>query len=150
MLAFFKTQLWYISATGFIHRNSLMNLIFCVCLLPQPSTTENVAVYIWKNLKTTMSRPDLLYEVKILETDKNSVIYRGDVSDSGRRCGGAVSSDSDQRCLLYVMEHFIKKGLRHTRGKPLFYYSNGINLDVFFFVLRIYINVTISYHIVLL
>jgi hypothetical protein len=53
-----------------------------------------------------MSRPDLLYEVKILETDKNSVTYRGELTEQfvgggngggngGRRCGGAVSSDSD-------------------------------------------------------
>lgn len=42
-----------------------------------PSTTENVAVYIWQNLKTIMKRPELLYEIKIYETDKNSVIYRG-------------------------------------------------------------------------
>lgn len=61
----------------------------------QPSTTENVAVYIWSNLRIAMPRPDLLYEVKILETDKNSVIYRGESIEGGRRCGGAVSSDSD-------------------------------------------------------
>lgn len=42
-----------------------------------PSTTENVAIYIWQNLKTIMKRPELLYEIKIHETDKNSVIYRG-------------------------------------------------------------------------
>lgn len=44
-----------------------------------PSTTENVAIFIWQNLKVLMKKPELLYEVKIYETDKNSVIYRGDI-----------------------------------------------------------------------
>lgn len=64
----------------------------------QPSTTENVAVFIWQNLKKRMSRPELLYEVKILETDKNSVIYRGRVSGgnfASRAQGCDVSSDTD-------------------------------------------------------
>ncbi|CAK9805919.1 6-pyruvoyl tetrahydrobiopterin synthase [Anthophora quadrimaculata] len=42
------------------------------------STTENVAIYIFNELKTIMPNPDLLYEVKIYETDKNIVIYRGE------------------------------------------------------------------------
>lgn len=41
------------------------------------STTENVAIFIWDSLKTIMLRPELLYEIKIYETDKNSVRYRG-------------------------------------------------------------------------
>lgn len=65
----------------------------------QPSTTENVAVFIWHNLSKRMNRPELLYEVKINETDKNSVIYRGHMSDGrylrGRGQGHNVSSDSD-------------------------------------------------------
>lgn len=42
------------------------------------STTENVAVYIFNELKKIMPNSDLLYEVKIFETDKNVVIYRGE------------------------------------------------------------------------
>ncbi|KAL1110455.1 hypothetical protein AAG570_007986 [Ranatra chinensis] len=42
------------------------------------STTENVAVYIWKTLVSLMPNPALLYEVKIHETDKNVVTYRGE------------------------------------------------------------------------
>lgn len=42
------------------------------------STTENVAIYIFNELKRIMPNSDLLYEVKIYETDKNIVIYRGD------------------------------------------------------------------------
>uniref|UniRef100_A0A1L8DZF6 6-pyruvoyl tetrahydrobiopterin synthase n=1 Tax=Nyssomyia neivai TaxID=330878 RepID=A0A1L8DZF6_9DIPT len=43
-----------------------------------PSTTENLAVYIWNNLRKLLPQPELLYEVRIEETDKNSVIYRGE------------------------------------------------------------------------
>lgn len=42
------------------------------------STTENVAIYIFNELKRIMPNSDLLYEVKIYETDKNIVIYRGE------------------------------------------------------------------------
>ncbi|XP_067432314.1 6-pyruvoyl tetrahydrobiopterin synthase isoform X1 [Thunnus thynnus] len=41
------------------------------------STTENVAVYIWDNMVKALP-PNLLYEIKIYETDKNVVIYRGE------------------------------------------------------------------------
>jgi 6-pyruvoyltetrahydropterin/6-carboxytetrahydropterin synthase len=42
-----------------------------------PSTTENLAVFIFNSLKKALPKPDLLYEVKLYETDKNIVIYRG-------------------------------------------------------------------------
>lgn len=42
------------------------------------STTENVAVFIWNSLKTHLQKPSLLYEVKIHETNKNIIIYRGE------------------------------------------------------------------------
>lgn len=41
------------------------------------STTENLAVYIWDNMVKVLP-PNLLYEIKIHETDKNIVIYRGE------------------------------------------------------------------------
>lgn len=41
------------------------------------STTENVAVYIWDNMVKVLP-PNLLHEVKIHETDKNIVVYRGE------------------------------------------------------------------------
>ncbi|XP_064608752.1 6-pyruvoyl tetrahydrobiopterin synthase-like [Liolophura sinensis] len=43
------------------------------------STTENLAVFIWHQL-TMLLPTGLLYEVKIHETDKNVVFYRGDVT----------------------------------------------------------------------
>lgn len=42
------------------------------------STTENLAIYIFNELKQLMPNPELLYEVKIYETDNNIVIYRGE------------------------------------------------------------------------
>ncbi|XP_061562358.1 6-pyruvoyl tetrahydrobiopterin synthase isoform X1 [Phycodurus eques] len=41
------------------------------------STTENLAVYIWNNMMKAIA-PNVLYEIKIHETDKNIVIYRGE------------------------------------------------------------------------
>ncbi|XP_043281088.1 6-pyruvoyl tetrahydrobiopterin synthase [Venturia canescens] len=42
------------------------------------STTENVAIYIFNELKILLPNPSLMYEVKIYETDKNIVVYRGE------------------------------------------------------------------------
>lgn len=43
------------------------------------STTENLAVFFWNSLVADAKIPqELLYEVKISETDKNQVTYRGD------------------------------------------------------------------------
>jgi len=42
------------------------------------STTENVAVFIWKGLLSQLPEPSMLYEVKVYETDKNIVLYRGE------------------------------------------------------------------------
>ncbi|XP_076658279.1 6-pyruvoyl tetrahydrobiopterin synthase purple [Halictus rubicundus] len=42
------------------------------------STTENVAIYIFNELKKIMPNPELLYEVKIYETENNIVTYRGE------------------------------------------------------------------------
>ncbi|XP_028332533.1 6-pyruvoyl tetrahydrobiopterin synthase [Gouania willdenowi] len=41
------------------------------------STTENLAVYIWDNMVKVLPT-DTLYEIKIHETDKNIVVYRGE------------------------------------------------------------------------
>jgi 6-pyruvoyltetrahydropterin/6-carboxytetrahydropterin synthase len=42
------------------------------------STTENVAVFIWNNLKAQLPNPTILHEVKIYETENNIVIFRGE------------------------------------------------------------------------
>ncbi|KAJ8363750.1 hypothetical protein SKAU_G00125810 [Synaphobranchus kaupii] len=41
------------------------------------STTENLAVFIWDSMEKLLP-PSLLYEIKIYETDKNIVVYRGE------------------------------------------------------------------------
>ncbi|XP_059388941.1 6-pyruvoyl tetrahydrobiopterin synthase [Carassius carassius] len=41
------------------------------------STTENLAVFIWESMVKLLP-PDSLYEIKIYETDKNIVFYRGE------------------------------------------------------------------------
>ncbi|XP_077994915.1 6-pyruvoyl tetrahydrobiopterin synthase-like [Glandiceps talaboti] len=41
------------------------------------STVENIAVYIWDQMKTVLPE-GLLYEVKVHETDKNVAYYRGE------------------------------------------------------------------------
>jgi len=45
------------------------------------STTENLVVFAWNELKKTLPKPELLYEVKIWETEKNIVVYRGESQD---------------------------------------------------------------------
>ena len=46
------------------------------------STTENVAIYIFNELKKHMSNPELLYEVKVHETDKNVMYFRGEYDEN--------------------------------------------------------------------
>lgn len=50
--------------------------------MENPSTTENLAVYIWMEMeKMLLGNDDVdLYEIKIHETDKNIVIYRGEMN----------------------------------------------------------------------
>lgn len=42
------------------------------------STTENVAVFIWHNIRSKLPTKVTLHEVKIWETEKNIVVYRGE------------------------------------------------------------------------
>ena len=42
------------------------------------STTENVAIYIFNAIKSELPNEIILHEIKIWETEKNIVIYRGD------------------------------------------------------------------------
>ncbi|XP_055385641.1 6-pyruvoyl tetrahydrobiopterin synthase [Condylostylus longicornis] len=69
-----------------------------------PSTTENVAIFIWDNLKKVLKQPELLFQVKIHETNNNIVSYRGQHTgqrqmDKKNCCQRGnctnVSSDSD-------------------------------------------------------
>jgi len=42
------------------------------------STTEHVAVFVWDGLKALLPHPEILYEVKIFETEKNIICFRGE------------------------------------------------------------------------
>ncbi len=43
------------------------------------STTENLAVYIWKCLRAGLNdKGKMLHEVRLWETEKNIVVYRGE------------------------------------------------------------------------
>lgn len=67
------------------------------------STTENLAIFIWDQLQKVMDKPQLLHEVKILETEKNHIVYRGGSTYPRKKYDSSnmhpnhhdVSSDSD-------------------------------------------------------
>jgi 6-pyruvoyltetrahydropterin/6-carboxytetrahydropterin synthase len=42
------------------------------------STTENVTLFIWNGIVKQLPRDVVLHEVKVWETDKNIVAYRGE------------------------------------------------------------------------
>ena len=42
------------------------------------STTENVAIFIFNSIRSELPNQVSLYEIKIWETEKNIVIYRGE------------------------------------------------------------------------
>ena len=44
-----------------------------------PSTAENISVYIFQQLKTSLPQPQYLYEVQVKETNNNTAFYRGEV-----------------------------------------------------------------------
>lgn len=50
---------------------------FWMCSCFTLSTTENVAVFIWENLKKLLP-VGTLYKVKVYETDQNIVVYKGE------------------------------------------------------------------------
>ena len=43
-----------------------------------PSTAENIAIWMWKQMVNQIPSPAQLYEIKLYETDKNIVVYRGE------------------------------------------------------------------------
>jgi len=46
--------------------------------LRQVSTTENVSIFIWEGVSKKLPPNVALDQVKIWETDKNIVVYRGE------------------------------------------------------------------------
>ncbi|CAG8514321.1 13988_t:CDS:2 [Ambispora leptoticha] len=57
----------------------------------RPSTTENLAVFIWRNLKKNLPHDVTLYKVKVHETDHNVAVFRGE--------GLEDDESDDEECL---------------------------------------------------
>lgn len=52
-----------------------------IILLHIFSTAENIAVFVWEQMKTALGeKARLLYEVAIDETDNNTFVYRGEIN----------------------------------------------------------------------
>ena len=60
------------------HRNLDLDVEF---FRTRPSTTENLAVYVWNELEKEL-RGVKLYEIRIHETKNNVAVYRGELSSS--------------------------------------------------------------------
>lgn len=56
---------------------------------------ENLAVYIWKAMKTVMTSPELLYEVKLTDNHQNCVVYNGSGGYLQRKGQSLLTSDTD-------------------------------------------------------
>ncbi|XP_033107551.1 uncharacterized protein LOC117109354 [Anneissia japonica] len=59
------------------HRNLDVEVAF---FKTRVSTTENVSIFIWNQMLAHLPHPEILHEVKIFETDKNIVSYKGELS----------------------------------------------------------------------
>lgn len=66
-----------------------------------PSTAENIAIFIFDSIQDRLQKPELLFEVKLYETDKNIVTYRGSRQSlpapriQRKNTCGSMSSDSE-------------------------------------------------------
>jgi 6-pyruvoyltetrahydropterin/6-carboxytetrahydropterin synthase len=66
-----------------------------------PSTAENIAIFIFDSIQERLARPELLFEVKLYETDKNIVAYQGSRTNvtapplCRKNTCGSMSSDSE-------------------------------------------------------
>lgn len=66
-----------------------------------PSTAENIAIFIFDSIQERLAKPELLFEVKLYETDKNIVAYQGSRTNVRtpklvrKNTCGSMSSDSE-------------------------------------------------------
>lgn len=67
-----------------------------------PSTTENVAVFIWDSLKSKLPKPELLFEVKLYETDKNFVSYRGKMRNGLQNGGRPFDRRASENVIAFM------------------------------------------------
>lgn len=75
-LAELKESIWRHALDRLDHRNLDEDIEYF--MRGVPSTTENVARYLWGQLVDCIPAPARLYEIELHETDKNYVRYRGD------------------------------------------------------------------------
>lgn len=75
-LAHLKRIIWEEALVHLDHRNIDQDVSF---FQERPSTTENVAIYIWHQLVDRIPRPAHLHKVKLVETDKNWVVFKGTI-----------------------------------------------------------------------
>lgn len=69
-----KETIWKYALDNMDHRNLDRDVAF---FQTRPSTVENVAKYIWNQLVNNIPAPARLIKVKLHETEKNVVVYRG-------------------------------------------------------------------------
>lgn len=76
---YFASVVRWVFSTAFtaLCTDDMHGIYTFLCFSLSISTTENVAVYIWDNMVKVLPT-NLLYEIKIHETDKNIVVYRGE------------------------------------------------------------------------
>lgn len=61
----------------------------------QPSTMENLAIFIWQSIKQEMDEPELLYEIKLTDDEQNCVVYNGSGGHVLRKGQTMLTSDTD-------------------------------------------------------
>lgn len=61
----------------------------------QPSTMENLAIFIWQSVKQDMDEPELLHEVKLTDNEQNCVVYNGIGGYVERKGQTLLTSDTD-------------------------------------------------------
>lgn len=68
-----------------------VNLFFVL----QPSTMENLAIFIWQTIKQGMDEPELLYEIKLADSEESCVVYNGSGGYVQRKGKTLLTSDTD-------------------------------------------------------
>lgn len=56
---------------------------------------ENLAIFIWQSMKQKMDAPELLHEVKLIDSDQNCVVYNGTGGYTEKRGKHFLTSDTD-------------------------------------------------------
>lgn len=83
-------------------------------LSQQPSTMENLAIFIWQTIKHEMDVPELLHEVKLTDHEQNCVVYNGCGSYKQQKFQTILTSDTDWKTKSSIIEwKTMKMSLKH-------------------------------------